>query len=569
MRVLDAPLTRTAVVLATALLTIAAAPLDSATQRCLGSYGETLRRVSLQANLTAQMCARAALRADSATSIDGCVAGDPRGAVAARAAQVAGVFAAGVCRGDEPLQVGAAPATGAQRQNALDLAHDLLGDPVGSVSGSSGEARCLDAGLRVAALDAAAIAGAHQRCLVRGLQSGAITDAGSFAAVCGSRAAVEAGDRAPAILARLADRVADACSGRDLAHVFDGLDPSCHVSTEALAACIERAAACRTCLALNATHGVARDCDAFDDGANNASCGGGDVPEGTLCTLSSDSRLLLASIGLPLTLPLSGALRVTCTNPGPDGVADCRCDLERRFALDGGTGNAIVIPAIGDVCVNPAPGCALGIVDCNGGSAVDADLAVDHHLSDCGSNAECAAACAAHCAGLGAGYSAAAACEGFCQGGAQADAACTRESQCPGGSCAGPEFGGHGGICNCACQGSRLGSDGGPGALTCNLGTQIAIELPSNGACGDAVVAGFPPLCVTLTSGRAPALIADANNAPGVTIDPLSLDTPTGSPIACDDLARYHATGLSLAGNLTLLDTTLGDVLLTTRLVCQ
>jgi hypothetical protein len=69
--------------------------------------------------------------------------------------------------------------------------------------------------------------------------------------------------------------------------------------------------------------------------------------------------------------------------------------------------------------------------------------------------------------------------------------------------------------------------------------------------------------------GQAGAVIADANPQPGVTIDPLPLDTPSGSPVTCDLLAEHRTTGLALAGNLAVLDTTLGAILLTAQPTCE
>ncbi|MEO2167221.1 MAG: hypothetical protein ABGY42_03705 [bacterium] len=48
----------------------------------------------------------------------------------------------------------------------------------------------------------------------------------------------------------------------------------------AYAACIRTAANCTACLAINGGYGLSIDCDTYDDGAANATCGGGPSPRG-------------------------------------------------------------------------------------------------------------------------------------------------------------------------------------------------------------------------------------------------------------------------------------------------
>lgn len=61
------------------------------------------------------------------------------------------------------------------------------------------------------------------------------------------------------------------CAGEDLAALF----PGC-AGESAPAACLERKIACRTCLTVNRALGTTRNCDRFDDGADDGTCGCGD-----------------------------------------------------------------------------------------------------------------------------------------------------------------------------------------------------------------------------------------------------------------------------------------------------
>lgn len=61
------------------------------------------------------------------------------------------------------------------------------------------------------------------------------------------------------------------CAGEDLAALFPGCS-----GEAATAACIERKTACRTCLTVNRALGTTRNCDQFDNGEDDGSCGCGD-----------------------------------------------------------------------------------------------------------------------------------------------------------------------------------------------------------------------------------------------------------------------------------------------------
>ena len=160
----------------------------------------------------------------------------------------------------------------------LELLHDVLGDP-------------LDAALLAKASDAAGarcqagVAGQLARCqalrvreLLRckkaGIKNGSVKSSatlaacldadptGKLAAQCGA-----AGELATKLLPKACPAPAV-----DLAAAFPGC---AEASPAAFAACAERAGRCRTCTALDAADALGTDCDAFDDGAANASCGDG------------------------------------------------------------------------------------------------------------------------------------------------------------------------------------------------------------------------------------------------------------------------------------------------------
>src|SRR4029079_690418 len=181
----------------------------------------------------------------------------------------------------------------------------------------------------------------------------------------------------------------------------------------------------------------------------------------------------------------------------------------------------------------------------------------DHNIGTCTNDTTCGTSCNAFCGALGAAYDRLSyGCEGFCQGGTNNNNACTLDSQCPGGACTGAEPVVHTGVCNCTCQGEGLGSPSAAGSLACEVGTQINVELPSNGSCDQInPTIRLAPVCGAVTTASAKGLVQDANNTAAKTIPPVggmgtAPDVRTGSPISCATMSTSTLTGLKLTGHL-------------------
>jgi len=285
------------------------------------------------------------------------------------------------------------------------------------------------------------------------------------------------------------------------------------------------------------------------------------------CTLNAAttgaSELLLQTAALPIRLVPNGSFSIDCGAPGEDGVAECACELIQFGAL--------VIPGIGDVCVNPAFGCEPGKIDCDGGAPVDVDLNANHNIGSCTSNAECQTACEAHCAALGAGYARQGhACEGYCLGGSNDENECSVDSDCAGGSCPGRDPVNHVDTCNCTCAGDNIGDAAPAGGLYCNLGTQINVELPVNGSCGDTgTTLRLAPACGGVSSGTSVGVINNANDAAGTTIPATGPESLDGANVTCEQFSAEQITGLKLVGQLAFFDSALGDIRSRNTFVCQ
>jgi len=277
------------------------------------------------------------------------------------------------------------------------------------------------------------------------------------------------------------------------------------------------------------------------------------------CTLTTGpgmgegSTLFLTTQALPLTLSATGSLLISCGTVMPDGKAACDCDVTSF--------DPVVIPAIGDVCVNPFAGCPQGEIDCDGGNSMDADLKANHNIGVCESNAECSTACDAVCDGFGPTYTQiSSGCEGYCLGGANDEAACTQDTECPGGTCVGANPPAHDGVCGCVCSGTGLGGASPAGSMSCNIGVQIDVELPSNGTCGDPPTIVLAPQCGAVTTTTATGQIANANNTTGKLLPEEAGSNLTGAGIDCSALSSSSTSGLRLVGSLAFFDSTLGDI---------
>ncbi|MBX3026535.1 hypothetical protein KF840_16645 [bacterium] len=281
-----------------------------------------------------------------------------------------------------------------------------------------------------------------------------------------------------------------------------------------------------------------------------------------VCDLGQGSQLFLQTAALPLALPATGTFEIDCGAPGADGTAECFCTLQQF--------DPVIIPSIGDVCVNPASGCEAGSIDCDGGTALDVDLNANHNIGTCTSNADCAESCDAHCASLGAGFARQNyGCEGYCQGGSADEMECNRDSECPGGQCPGGEPVAHFDTCNCVCSGTRIGDASAAGGLSCNLGTQINVELPTNGVCGDPATIQLAPVCGAVSSETSTGVIIRANNSPTATLPATGPESVNGAPVSCESFKAGNITGLKLVGQLGFFDSTLGDIRSRNTFVCQ
>jgi hypothetical protein len=275
------------------------------------------------------------------------------------------------------------------------------------------------------------------------------------------------------------------------------------------------------------------------------------------CVLDPSSELEIVTQQGASVFPLTGAVDILCGTAEPDADGVCHCDASLRF-LD-----PIEIPSVGTVCLNALPvACGSGLIDCDGGSDLDADRAHFHNIGTCVGTLDCSDQCNAHCASLGMAKIGGG-CEGFC---ADASTPCTSDSDClPSDRCLGTEPVTHSGVCGCLCEALGDGVVDGAGAAFLSMDVELVVE----GAppCGDGdILARGVPLCARLTTEAATGLIDAANNVSGEQIGPLS---ETGSPFVCQELFTGVTTGVELRASISLTDSLIGDFVARARMNCQ
>ncbi len=280
-----------------------------------------------------------------------------------------------------------------------------------------------------------------------------------------------------------------------------------------------------------------------------------------VCRLGEESSLILSTGLLKLPLAPSGQIEFDPSETDGEDLA-LGCSV-RSF-------QPVEIIGIGEVCVAAADfECPEGRVDCDGNDGNDITVRADHNIGACTGNPNCAELCNARCDSLGDGFfRQASTCEGFCTGGSNDGSACTLDSQCPGGSCGGPDGLADGNICECVCVEPGTG-EGTVGGLSCALGLALTVELDGSGICGDVPPSiTLPPLCGELTTGTSVASLDNLANMPGLTLE---LGPITGVARSCEDLLASppSLSGTTLVGHLAFFGSAIGDILIENTFVCE
>ncbi len=545
---------------------VSSAQLSKEDQKCIDAYDNCCPKIAAKQNKENRSCVKNTGKLKELDP-EGCLTRDPKGKVQ-KQVDKCNVKYDDKCTGAEPIAQGKAECENDNKDGALNLVHDLFGDPllVAVLTQGKDEAKCQDKALHRGNQVFDTKMKVFRKCKKAGMKLGTIVDEATLEAECMTDPTTHGIPDPDGKIAKKEAKkevdIDDKCAGMDLAALFPGLDAlppgsACYGSTAALAECVDWRVECRVCQTINSMDGTNRNCDEFDNGVLDGSCS---APIGAhKCVLDpAISTIQISTPVLPLPpFPVSGAIDIDCgaVDPGT-GKASCDCSLQ---VID-----PIEITGIGYGCVTPGMPCPSGEIDCDGGNALDVTMASDHNIGACTDNPDCAAQCAASCAPDSVFNSG---CEGFCVGGARDNLPCANDSECPDGSCPGQDGLPHGNICGCDC----IGIGGAPspaGGLLCNMPVNIGVEADSPCGDGDVLIA-VGTRCLPLTTQTVSTQITDANNSPGKLFPPGPPAVLTGVPGNCEDLATSITTGTRLVGALNFFDSTIGDLVTKEDMVCQ
>ena len=566
-----------------------------------------------------------------------CVTSDPKGKVSKAISKIKTGDCAGVPAALPGLDTNSASIGAGMVSKDLALLTDLFGSDLDSAlvlaATDKPGSKCQSAVIKAAGKCQAAKLSSFNSCKKAGMKDDSVTDAASLRDECLGTGAGSIPDGKGKIAKKCGGDfdLGKKCSGQDLEALFPGFNP--HVSADAIDTAIE----CRVCLALNALDGLTRNCDLFDNGVADGSCdagglscqhnveafcaggtndtnpctdvfGSSDCPPGSpdgRCTPISFASLESISVPNGLNFALIGGSSFVVGEVDPDtGIASMECGLTEPIGL--------VIPSLLVACLTEVGGCDPGIVDCNGGTALDLST-VHHHSVDellldpndplnaawvaadpnfvgtdcrgvdpacfviedpsCTANETCAAMCDVYCASLSGNYTRSdSGCEGFCRGGTTDRELCTLDTECQqgginnSGDCIGGNPVAHQGSCTCDCL--EIGSAGPSpaGSFWCQVGLQTVTEALTGTLCdGQDIITIIGQQCVVRTSETITNTVLYAEDDPGLSINQFD----QGSRISCNDLLAGNMSGMAQAGNQTSYDGDLGDSATRTVQVCQ
>ncbi len=251
---------------------------DSAQQKCINALNKSGVKVSSAQAKEGSRCLGAAAKGMEPDA-QGCLTGDAKGKVGK--AETGTVTADGKCTTAPSFgKTSAAAVNAAAVSEQVDLVADLFGASLTtavlpSASDQDG-AKCQAAVLKGSGKLTATLLKTFLACKKNGLKSTVPSeqiDSAEDLAACFDVLLADAAGKIAKEEAKLASTVDKSCTqkGVVLATAFPG---SCTVGTKPFAGCVEQRVRCHTCLMVDAWDGLARLCDAFDDGLpNNASCG--------------------------------------------------------------------------------------------------------------------------------------------------------------------------------------------------------------------------------------------------------------------------------------------------------
>jgi glucose/arabinose dehydrogenase len=207
-------------------------------------------------------------------TVESCILEDRKGGVQKRTGKLEQA-AASLCQDEQPFGfVGTAAAASAAVGSERELAHAVFGPDLDAALAGASDAkethRCQRKVQRALETCQKARRAAFLRCKKEGLRDGSIASLAELAACLDADPRGRIERACDADEGRLARAVSRGCEGVALGAAFPGCASD---APGELGTCLERASRCRSCRLFDAVDALGANCERYDDGAMNASCG--------------------------------------------------------------------------------------------------------------------------------------------------------------------------------------------------------------------------------------------------------------------------------------------------------
>jgi len=240
-------------------------------RNCIVTMNRDLGSVARFQARTASRCIRDEARGVLTVPVETCLTSDPLGLVARAEARTFSDAAARCSDVPDFGFSGPASVNQAGIDQELGLVHDLYGPDLdaGALFAGTQAVRCQQNVTKAAQRCKRTILNTFRSCKQTGLRTGSIVDASGLEACFGADPRGRIERLCETVLTRHVERCS--ASPVELSSLFPG---SCASDDPVeFAACLDAAATCRACLAINEADRLNADCDSFDDGIDNDSCG--------------------------------------------------------------------------------------------------------------------------------------------------------------------------------------------------------------------------------------------------------------------------------------------------------
>jgi len=247
---------------------------DAAQQKCLNAMTGALTAVAKAQQKEVALCLKAAATGDLPVgqTAEQCLTADAKGKVAKATAKTVATVAKSCGTAPSFGFAGAVAVNGAGVDESLDLEQAIFGTDLDAAvilqatdkAGAGCQAQIATVTQQLLQIELAM----YRACKKAGLKDGSVTSTAGLDA-CLDPILFDPKDKIAKTLAKISKILATKCEGVTLSAAFPGAcggDPSPVL-------CLGRRATCETCQMVVAADDLDRDCDIFDDGSPNSSCG--------------------------------------------------------------------------------------------------------------------------------------------------------------------------------------------------------------------------------------------------------------------------------------------------------